>query len=163
MQENKNSRYQDLLQAFFGLFCLIMLCVSPFQIDLDVPYPFYKGPLFVPALVLSVGILASLPALFRLAKPLKNSEWNLDGKGFPKTPAILFILATLFVVSIFYVGLELSTIVFLFIMLKFLGLKNIYLLIILPLSFALFFWFIFKFTLDLYFPTPELFYLLNLS
>ncbi len=161
-EENKHSKYQDLLQAIFGLFFLILLCISPYQIDLDVPYPFYKGPLLVPMLVLSMGVLASIPACVRLIKNNENAHWFLDGEGFPKIPFALFILAILFVTSIFYFGLEASTLVFLSIMLKFLGLKNIYLLVALPICFALFFWFLFKFTLDLYFPTPEILYLLNL-
>ncbi len=164
-EDNANqqeSRSQDLLQVILGIFCFFMLCVSPWQIDLDVPYPFYKGPLLVPLIILSIGTLASLPACFRLIKPRKNSSWELDGKGFPKTPSILCLLGLLFVISIYYCGLEASTLVFLCIMLRVLNVTNVYILIGIPVFFSILFWFVFKFLLDLYFPTPEILYLLGI-
>ncbi len=161
--EKSESRLQDLLQVLLGMFCFFMLCISPWQIDLDVPYPFYKGPLIVPLIILSMGTLACLPACLRLLKPAKNASWQLDGKGFPKTPCILFVLGILFIISIYYCGLEISTLVFLCIMLRVLNVTNIYILFGIPLFFTFLFWFVFKFMLDLYFPTPELFYLLGIS
>jgi hypothetical protein len=151
-----SSRVHDLLATFLGGAAAFLLLSSRWQVDTTGPDPFYKGPLIFPLLVLSLMILASLPAAWRLAKPPEGASWRLEGAGVPiKTAVVLgFLIAYLFGLVIF--GLELSSWAFLFISLYYLGHRTPLKLILIPLIVTGLVVLIFKHLLDVFFPTPLL-------
>lgn len=144
-----------------GLFCAVMLVLCPWQIDLDVPYPFYKGPLLVPMLALSLGVLSSLPAWARLLKPSPGALWKVDGQGISPKPFVMLLIGALYPFMIMLIGLEAATFTALSAELIYLGHRTILLAIGLPVFVSLLFWLIFKLLLDVFFPTPEIIYLLS--
>jgi amino acid transporter len=150
------SRSQDLLGAALGLFCVVMLAISPWQIDLDVPYSFYAGPLLVPMLVLAMGALASLPFWKRLLFPEAGASWYLDGKGSPTKPAVMLLLGALYPVLLLYLGLEAATFLILGGELRYLGRSRPRVLLAVTAVVTLAFWLVFKVALDVYFPPPRL-------
>ncbi len=143
---------QDLIGTALGLFCLAMLVLAPSQIDLDVPYPFYKGPLLFPMIALSIGVFASLPSMFRLSKGFARG--CRAGFVFPKKAALMFSLAVLYPVGIMLVGLEASTLVILFLELLVCGVRRPILLAGIPAGMAVLFWLVFRRLLDVYFDEP---------
>ena len=143
---------QDLIGTALGLFCLAMLALAPVQIDLDVPYPFYKGPLLFPMIALSIGVLASLPSICRLARGLARGE--RAGFVFPRKAALMFCLAVLYPVGIMLVGLEAATLVILFLELLVCGVRRPVLLAGIPIGMAVLFWLVFRRLLDVYFDEP---------
>jgi hypothetical protein len=154
-QETYNkSRVHDLFSSFLGAFAAFCLITSPWNVDTEGPDPFYKGPLIFPIMVLSMMIIASLPACKRLISPPQGCSWRLDGEGYPrKTLVVLgFLIATL--VGLNIVGLEASAISFLSISLFFLGHRTPAKLIILPLVMTGLIVLIFKHFLGVFFPTP---------
>jgi hypothetical protein len=154
-QEPTHSRSQDLLGTILGSFCAIMLILAPWQIDLDVPYPFYKGPLLMPVIALLLGTLASLPSVFRLLfRHTAEKTWSLDGEGWPAKPCAMFLTTLLFPLGIITAGLELATIVVLAIELYITGSRNPKILLGIPFAVSVLFWIVFKALLDVYFPEP---------
>jgi hypothetical protein len=127
-------------------------------VDTTGPDPFYKGPLIFPLVVLSMMILASVPAAWRLARPPEDACWQLDGAGVPlKTAVVLcFLIAYLFGLTL--IGLEISSWAFLSISLYFLGHKRPLKLILIPLIMTGLVVLIFKHLLGVFFPTPLLIY-----
>ena len=154
-QETKErSRVHDLFSAFLGAFAAFTLITSPWNVDTEGPDPFYKGPLIFPVLVLSMMILASLPAWVRLLSPPPNSSWRLDGEGFPKKTIVVlgFLIAALFGLNL--IGLEISAWLFLSISLYYLGHRSVLKLVVLPLVITGLIFLVFKLFLGVFFPTP---------
>jgi len=153
-----NRAHQDALGAFLGLFCAVMLAVSPWQIDLDVPYPFYKGPLLMPLLVLSMGVLASLPSWNRLIRNRKKDVLHLS---VPRKPLCMLAVAALYPLGIKTVGLEAATIIVLGTELFLAGLRDIKIAALVTAGVTVLFWIVFRRLLDVYFPEPLLFSLMG--
>lgn len=158
-QEKTRSRSHDLLGAILGLFCAVMLTVSPWQIDLDMNYPFYKGPFLMPIIALTLGIAASLPSWYRLLFKGKGRSWTLDGAGAPKKPCLMLLAAIFYAFSIMAIGLELGTLIALAMLLVITGSRNAKVLIGVPLVVTFIFWGVFRQLLDIYFPEPLIYYL----
>jgi len=151
---DKPSRYHDLFAAVLGAFAAFCLITSPWNVDTEGPDPFYKGPLIFPIMVLSMMILASLPACKRLFSPAAESTWQLDGDGFPrKTLAVLGLLIAM-LGGLNLIGLEISAFVFLAASLYLLGHRGPVKLVVLPLVMTGLIVLIFKYFLDVFFPTP---------
>jgi hypothetical protein len=157
-QETTRSRSHDLLGALLGSFCIFMLVIAPWQIDLDVSYPFYKGPFLMPILALSIGVLASLPSWYRLLFKGRGRSWSLDGAGAPRKPFLMLLTAILYPVGIICVGLEIATVLILSVELYIAGQRNKKVLIFVPLIVSALFWLVFRRMLDVYFPEPLLLY-----
>ena len=112
-QASPESRAHDLLSLILGAFAALTLITSSWNVDTEGPDPFYKGPLIFPIIILSMMVLASLPACLRMVRPPRGASWRLDGEGFPlKTVCVLFLLC-LSLVGIQIIGLEVSALVFL--------------------------------------------------
>ena len=156
MSQEISSRSRDLLGAALGLFCAAMLALSSRLIDLDVPYPFYSGPLLVPMLALAMGTLASLPFWKRLLFPAAGASWRLDGQGAPAKPAAMLLLGALYPVLLLYIGLEAATFLVLGTELRYLARPRLRVLLAVTAVVTLTFRLVFKALLDVYFPTPIL-------
>jgi hypothetical protein len=153
-ERNEHSRVNDLFSAFLGGFAAFALITSPWNVDTEGPDPFYKGPLIFPVMVLSMMILASLPAWVRLLSPPINSTWRLDGKGFPKKTLVVLALLVALLAGLGLVGLEVSAWLFLTITLYYLGHRGVLKLLILPLVITSLIVLVFKYFLGVFFPTP---------
>ena len=147
----ENQVHQDVLAAALGAFCALMLAISPWQIDLDVPYPFYKGPLLMPLLILTMGTLASLPSWRRLLMNRKSRSFHVS---VPRKALCMFVVVALFPVCIKFAGLELATIVILSAELFLAGQRNIKIIAIVTACVTILFWIVFRQLLDVYFPEP---------
>jgi hypothetical protein len=156
-QEKKNqSRFHDLFAAGLGAFAAVCLITSPWNVDTEGPDPFYKGPLIFPIMVLSMMIIASLPACKRLFSPAFGSSWQLDGEGYPKKTLGVLGLLIAMLVGLNLIGLEVSALAFLGSSLYLLGHRGPVKLIVLPLVMTGLIVLIFKYFLDVFFPTPLL-------
>jgi hypothetical protein len=158
--EDSKSRIHDLFGMILGAFALAMLLSIRWQIDTSGPDPFYKGPMIFPLLVLSLILGASLPSVWRMVQPVEFSSWRLDGQGFPKKSLRVLGLLILYLVGLAYLGLELSTSVFLFISLWIVGQRSWAKLLGIPICVTALLFFVFKYFLDVWFPTPVLWELL---
>lgn len=151
-----SSRIHDLFATFLGGAAALVLLSYRWQVDTTGPDPFYKGPLIFPLLVLSLMILASLPAAWRLVRPPDGASWRLDGDGAPiKTAVVLGFLVT-YLFGLVLLGLELSIWSFLIISLYYLGHRTPLKLILIPLIVTGLMVLIFKHFLGVFFPTPLL-------
>jgi hypothetical protein len=154
-QETQNqSRVHDLFGAFLGGFAALCLITSPWNVDTEGPDPFYKGPLIFPIMVLSMMILASLPAFKRLIAPPYGASWRLDGEGYPKKTLIVLGLLVAMLFGLNLIGLEASSLAFLGVSLYILGHRGALKLIVLPLVMTGLIVLIFKYFLDVFFPEP---------
>lgn len=153
-QPDQSSRTHDLFAAFLGAFAAIVLLSARWQVDTSGPDPFYKGPLIFPLLALSLMILASLPAVWRLIKPSPDASWRLDGDGIPQKPIIVSVFLIVFLFGLVFLGLELSSWGFLVIALYYLGHRTPQTLILVPLIITGLIVLIFKHVLGVFFPSP---------
>jgi hypothetical protein len=155
-QGTSESRIHDLLAVVLGAFAALSLITSPWNVDTEGPDPFYKGPLIFPILVLSMMILASLPACLRMARPPLGAGWRLDGDGLPlKTLAVLVLLG-LSLSAIPVIGVEVSALGFLVAGLRLAGHRGPVRLILVPLVVTGLVVLVFKHFLGVFFPTPFL-------
>ena len=152
----RESRIHDLLAVILGAFAALTLLSSPWNVDTEGPDPFYKGPLIFPILVLSMMILAALPACLRLIKPPEGSGWWLDGEGFPRKTLVVLILLAICLLGIEIIGLEVSALVFLAAGLRLAGHTGPVRLLLVPLIVTGLVFLVFKYFLDVFFPTPLL-------
>jgi len=134
-----------------------VLISSPWQVDTSGPYPFYKGALIFPLLVLGLMVVASIPAAVRLIKPPEGAGWHLDGGGAPVKPLAVLVLVVAFLVGIPLVGLEVSSFLFLGVTLFYLGHRSPKVFLGIPLVLTAILYLVFKYLLDVYFPPPLLF------
>jgi hypothetical protein len=123
-------------------------------VDTEGPDPFYKGPLIFPIIVLSMMIIASLPACRRLISPPDESSWRLDGEGYPRKTLFVLALLITMLISLNLIGLEVSAFAFLGISFFVLGHRTPVKLIVLPLIMTGLIVLIFKYFLGVFFPTP---------
>ena len=151
------SRVHDLFGSLLGLFALVMLMTISWQVDTTGPDPFYKGPLIFPLMVLSIMITGALPSAWRLVRPAVTASWFLDGEGIPYRTMVVAGLLTLYPAGMTYLGLEISTGFFLFLGLKIVKQDSILKLTIIPIAITAIIYLLFKFFLDIWFPTPLLF------
>jgi hypothetical protein len=160
---NPKSRVHDLLTVVLGGGAAFLLATLKRQIDTTaVPYPFYKGPVIFPLIVLSVMVLSCLPAACRLLRPRPDSSWYLDGKGWPRRPVIaLVLLITFFVFGIPLIGVEASVLLFLILAYYGLGYRRMTINLWVPLLYTAVIVFIFKYVLSIWFPEPWIFTLLG--
>lgn len=156
---NPKSRVHDLFMSIIGIFAAVLLFNLNSAIDTKgAIYPFYKGPTIFPILVLSVMFIFSLPSMRRLLSPPADSSWYLDGKGIPYKPMMVFpLLAGFFLVGFIYIGLELSVFLFLFISLYMLKHRSLFKLLVIPAIYTIIIVYLFKYVLNIYFPTPLMF------
>lgn len=155
-QSERDSRIHDLFGAFLGAVAAVILISTPWQVDTTGPDPFYKGPLIYPLLVLSLMILAALPSVWRLARPQENASWVHDGGGFPVKPLVVFIFLIGFLVGLAIIGLRASSLLFLGSSLYYLEQRRLIVIVLVPVIVTGLVYLIFKFFLDIYFPTPLL-------
>lgn len=148
------SRVHDLAGAILGVFALAMLITAPWQVDTTGPDPFYKGPLIFPLIVFLIIMVGSLPSLSRLIKPLKESDWTLDGFGIPKKSMVVLCLLVAFLAGVITLGMEISTWLFLVISMKIVGQDTSFKLIVFPLVLTVLLYVVFKLFLDIWFPEP---------
>jgi hypothetical protein len=153
-EPKEHSRVHDLFSAFLGAFAAFALITSPWNVDTEGPDPFYKGPLIFPIMVLSMMILASLPAWTRLISPPPNSSWRLDGKGIPKKTLVVLGLLIALLAGLGLIGLEVSAWLFLTTTLYYLGHRGVLKLVVLPLVMTGLVVLVFKDFLGVFFPTP---------
>lgn len=156
---NPKSRVHDLLMTIIGVFAAVLLFNLNSAIDTKgATYPFYKGPKIFPIFVLSIMFIFSLPAMRRLLLPPPDNSWYLDGKGIPYRPMMVFpLLAGFFLVGFIYIGLELSVFLFLFISLYMLKHCSLFKLLVIPAIYTIIIVYLFKYVLNIYFPTPLMF------
>jgi len=150
------SRVHDLFSAILGTFAALCLITSPWNVDTEGPDPFYKGPLIFPIMVLSMMIIASLPAVKRLFSPAAGSSWRLDGGGFPQKTLIVLGLLIAMLAGLNLIGLEVCAFAFLSISLYCLGHRGPFKLLVMPLVVTGLIVVIFKHFLGVFFPTPLL-------
>jgi hypothetical protein len=105
-------------------------------------------------MVLSLMILASLPACGRLLSPPADSFWQLDGEGFPKKTLVVLGLLIAMLAGLGLIGLEVTAWLFLSITLYYLGHRGALKLVALPLVITGLIVLIFKHFLGVFFPTP---------
>jgi len=155
---NTKSRVHDLFMSLLGIFAALLLVTLNYAIDINgATYPFYKGPKIFPIFVLLIMFIFSLPAICRLLCPHPDSSWYLDGKGIPYKPMMIFpLLAGFFLVGFVIIGLELSVFLFLFISFYILKRRSIFELFVIPLVYTIIIVYLFKYVLDIYFPTPSI-------
>ena len=153
---NPKSRVHDLLGAVLGLFAAIVMATSPWQVDTSGPYPFYKGALIFPLMALGLMVMGSVPSFIRLLRPGATDSWHLDGGGLPRRPAVVLSMAVAFIIGIPMIGLEISCILFTASMLYYLGHRSLKIYVFWPLLLSGVFYLVFKYFLDVYFPTPLL-------
>jgi hypothetical protein len=151
-----SSRFHDLFATFLGAFAAVVLLSSPWNVDTSGPDPFYKGPLIFPLLTLSLMLLASLPAVWRLMRPPEGASWQLDGSGPPIKTGVVLCFLVAFLFGLVFVGLEVSSWGFLFVSLYFLGHRTALKLTLIPLIVTGLVVLIFKHFLGVFFPTPHL-------
>ena len=154
--EERQSRIHDLFGIFVGAFAAGILISSPWQVDTTGPDPFYKGPLIYPLLALGLMMLSSLPSAWRLLRPRAKALWILDGAGFPLKPLFTLLFLVAFLAGLLVVGLKISCFLFIGGSLYFLGHRRPGVLVLIPLIVTGIIYMLFKFFLDIYFPTPLL-------
>ena len=153
-QSAQHSRVHDLFAAFLGAFAAFTLVTSPWNVDTEGPDPFYKGPLIFPVMVLSMMILASLPACLRLLSPPRESDWRLDGEGYPKKTLVVLGMLVAMLICLDIIGLEISSWLFLSLSLYYLGHRGLVRLVVLPLVMTGLVVLVFKHFLGVFFPIP---------
>lgn len=149
-----SSRVHDLFGSILGVFAITMLITASWQVDTSGPDPFYKGPLIFPLIVLCLIIAGSLPSMWRLFRPKEQSSWYLDGKGKPFKTAVILGLLICYIAGIIWIGLEVSTWLFLLIALKLVKQDSMMKLSLIPVLVTLILFIIFKYFLDIWFPEP---------
>lgn len=156
---NPKGRVHDLFMSIIGIFAALLLFNLKNVIDTKgVAYPFYKGPEIFPIFVLSIMFIFSFPAIRRLLFPPRDESWHLDGKGIPCKPMMIFpLLAGFFLVGFIYIGLELSVFFFLFTALYILKQRSLFKLLVIPAIYTIVIVYLFKYALNIYFPTPIMF------
>ena len=153
-QASPESRAHDLLSLILGAFAALTLITSPLNVDTEGPDPFYKGPLIFPIMVLSMMILASLPACLRMIRPPRGASWRLDGEGFPLKTLVVLGLLCLSLVGIQVIGVEVSSLAFLVVGLYLAGHRGPMRLILVPVIITGLVVLVFKHFLGVFFPTP---------
>lgn len=151
------SRVHDLFGALLGLFALVMLVTISWQIDTSGPDPFYKGPMIFPLIVLFIMVTGSLPSIWHMIKPTANTSWYLDGDGIPYKTMVVAGLLALYPLGLTYLGLEITTYLFLFTGLKIVKQDSLVKLVTIPVIITAAIYLVFKFFLDIWFQTPLLF------
>jgi len=153
-RDGTHSRIHDLFGAFLGAAAAGVLISTRWQVDLTGPDPFYKGPLIYPLLVLSLIVVASVPSAWRLVKPHEAFTWVLDGAGFPSKPLTVFLFLVAFLGGVVVIGLSVSCLLFVLSSLYYLGHRRPGVLVLIPVIMTGLIFILFKFFLDIYFPTP---------
>lgn len=148
------SQIHDLVSGSIGMVGIGLLISTRWEVDTSVPYPFYKGPLIFPLLILILMIVASLPSVWRLLKSSGKKSWELDGQGIPIKPLIIFSLLVLYGIGLVVFGLEISSYLFLITSLYYLGHRNLVRLFVVPLIYTTVIVFLFSYVLGIYFPKP---------
>lgn len=151
------SRVHDLAGAIFGFFAAVMLATIRWQIDTSGPDPFYKGSSIFPILVLSLMLLASVPAMWRLFRPPSDASWYLDGAGIPVKPGIVASLLVLYIAGLVYVGLAAASWLFMVVCLWVVGQRTPLKLVVVPTLMTGLLYLLFVKMLDVFFTTPVLF------
>lgn len=151
---NPDSRTHDLFGAGLGLLALIVLISIPWNVDASGPDPFYKGPLIFPIIVLTIMMAASVPAVIRLLRPVAGSVWTLDGQGWPIKTGIVLLMLIAALVGIIVIGMEVSSLLFLLIALRYLGQTGWLRGLVIPVLVAGTIVIVFKYFLGVFFPEP---------
>lgn len=157
------SRTHDLLTAALGGFAAFLLTTLHLHIDTKgSPYPFYKGPVIFPIIILSIMLISSLPSFYRLLKPAPGSRWFVDGEGWPRRPTVVLTLLILFfIIGVNLIGVEISVFLFLCISIFFLKYRSVWINLVLPFIYTAAMISVFKYMFDVYFQKPWIFRLLG--
>jgi len=153
---NSSSRIHDLFGTVLGLFALGLLITIKWNVDTTGPDPFYKGPLIFPLLILSLMLGAALPSIWRMVRPQAGASWDLDGQGKPLQGLRILGLLVLYLAGLVYIGLEISTWAFLFTGLWLVEQRSPGKLFGIPTVVTAILYGVFKYFLDVWFPTPIL-------
>lgn len=148
------SRLHDVFGSVLGVCAFAMLISSPWQVDTTGPDPFYKGPLIFPLIVFLLVIAGSLPSIWRLIRPRRQSSWYLDGYGIPAKGILMLGLLATYLVGVVTIGMEVATWLFLVISMKIVGQDSILKITVFPLLITLILYLVFKLLLDIWFPEP---------
>ena len=98
-----------VLVVAIGIVTLVFFVLSPWLVDTSGPDPFYKGPLMFPLMVLGMTALAALPSAIRIVCSPTARSVHIDGHGFPRRTAVLFVLMCLYPTGIAALGLQAAT------------------------------------------------------
>lgn len=149
-----SSRAHDLAGSVLGVFAIVMLLSSRWQVDTSGPDPFYKGPLIFPIIVFSLMLLGALPSMWRLVRPPKGASWSLDGYGHPVKNTVILGLLVIYLAGLITAGLEISTFLFLLAAMKLVKQDAPWKLLVFPAGVTLVLFLVFKVFLDIWFPYP---------
>lgn len=157
------SRAHDLFTTFLGGLAGFLLATLPLHVETRSSlYPFYKGPVIFPAIILSIMFISALPSFYRTVKPAPDSKWHIDGQGWPRRPVVILLLLVLFfVIGLSAVGVEISVFLFLCVSIFFLGYRNVWINLVLPLIYTASAIAVFKYMFGVYFPKPWILRLLG--
>jgi hypothetical protein len=151
----------DLLAALLGLAGVGLLAASPWLVDRSGPEPFYKGPLIFPLIALALLVAGALPSILRLGTALLGGSGGLP-RFAPPWPAVrLIVLMSLFPPALPVIGLEAAVAVFASAGLLSVGWRRPVVGLAVALSLALILHLAFKVVLDVWFPEPLLWALLE--
>ncbi|WP_295813305.1 tripartite tricarboxylate transporter TctB family protein [uncultured Nitratireductor sp.] len=146
----------ETLAAGVGLSAAVLFILSPWLVDRSGPDPFYKGPLIFPMIVLAITALSAVPAVFRVLRLRAVRPFHIDGHGFPGRAAFLFILMCLYPPAIAAIGLVAATFMAVLIGLLIVYRRSWQSLAVATVM-ALLVHLAFKTFLDIWFPAPWLF------
>lgn len=145
----------DVLTAGIGLAAFVLFVLSPWLVDTSGPDPFYKGPLIFPMIVLAMTALAALPSALRIVRGPRARLFRVDGHGFPRRAALLFLLLCLFPLGIGVVGVQASTFIFVMAGLLAVGRPPVQVFLIAVLM-TIAIHLVFRSFLDIWFPAPSI-------
>ena len=101
-------------------------------------------------------VMAALPAARRLVFPPEGASWRLDGAGIPLKTSVILGMLVVYLAGLILLGLEVSSFGFLLGSLYYLGHRQPSRLFLIPFLVTGIMWAMFKYFLQVYFPTPLL-------
>ncbi|MEX0759987.1 MAG: hypothetical protein WD100_10445, partial [Tistlia sp.] len=147
--------------GLLGLAGAGLLAASPWLVDRSGPEPFYKGPLIFPLIALALLVAGALPSLVRLAASLLEGQGGLGRLAPPWAAVRLVGLMCLFPPALPLIGLEAAVALFACLGLLAVGWRRPLAGLAVALGLALVLHLAFKSLLDVWFPEPLLWALLE--
>ena len=154
MEESDSRRTSDVFMVVLGALGAALIILTPWQVVPFGFHPFYKGPRIFPLLSLSLMVLASLPAAWRILRGRSGESWYVDGHGMPAKAVIMLLFSLAYLACIVVAGLEIASFLFISGCLYWLGHRTPLRFLAVSLIYTALVVIIFKYILDLYFPSP---------